>query len=225
MVREFFISGFSQSLEQLADRIDDNTDPRRKKTTVRRLYDITNVLKALGLVKKSVSPEKNVMIEWQGNFLFRQGLEGLVEAETKNTINSGLDCPFRFGTPTHSLFQTPGPKVPNMQSAFRVSKSVIFEQTSPASLGKRPLDHIPQAVMDSIEGLVDPTKLIIAEPRRGQKIEAKFSQNKEAYLDNIENIHPNLKEQYRLPIKPFFNDSLTTRIPMGVISFNEEAQI
>lgn len=66
MVKEFFVSGFSQSLEQLADRIDDNTDPRRKKTTVRRLYDITNVLKALGLVKKSVNSEKNVMIEWQG---------------------------------------------------------------------------------------------------------------------------------------------------------------
>lgn len=69
MVKEFFVSGFSQSLEQLADRIDDNTDPRRKKTTVRRLYDITNVLKALGLVKKSVNSEKNVMIEWQGMVL------------------------------------------------------------------------------------------------------------------------------------------------------------
>lgn len=66
MVREFFVSGFSQSLEQLADRIDENTDPRRKKTTVRRLYDITNVLKALGLVKKTVNSDKNVIIEWQG---------------------------------------------------------------------------------------------------------------------------------------------------------------
>ena len=66
MVREFFISGFSQSLEQLADKIDDNSDPRRKKTTVRRLYDITNVLKALGLVRKTVNLEKNVRIEWQG---------------------------------------------------------------------------------------------------------------------------------------------------------------
>lgn len=121
--------------------------------------------------------------------------------------------------------ETPGPKVPNMQSAFRVSKSVIFEQSSPSSLGKRPLDHIPQAVMDSIEGLVDPAKVIVVEPRRQGKSQNILTMTNEAYLENIENMHPNLPDGTIQLTRQFINDPFKTRTPMGLLSFKEEAQI
>lgn len=219
------MTGFSQSLEQLADRIDENTDPRRKKTTVRRLYDITNVLKALGLVKKSVNSEKNVMIEWQGKNLINEGLEGLIEAETKHARLREFETPFIFSTPKHAIFDTPGPKVPNMQSAFRVSKSAIFEQTSPASLGKRAFDHIPQAVMQSIEGLVDPGKVIIVEARRPVKNQYNFGLSREEFIENIENIHPNLTDSIKQSTRTFINDTMKARIPLGLLSLKDEAQI
>lgn len=66
MVQEFFISGKTQSLEQLADKLDSSCEAKRKKTMIRRLYDITNVLKALGLVRKCSNKDRNVQIEWQG---------------------------------------------------------------------------------------------------------------------------------------------------------------
>lgn len=69
MVKEFFKTGAMQGLEQLADKLDGDCDSKRKKTMIRRLYDITNVLKALGLVKKSSQKDKNVVIEWLGNFI------------------------------------------------------------------------------------------------------------------------------------------------------------
>jgi len=36
------------------------------KTKIRRLYDITNVFKAIGLVKKTITSDKKVAIEWLG---------------------------------------------------------------------------------------------------------------------------------------------------------------
>ncbi len=67
MVQEFFLGSKIQSLEILASKLDEGSDARRRKTTVRRLYDITNVFKAIGLVRKTVSKDRNVSIEWLGN--------------------------------------------------------------------------------------------------------------------------------------------------------------
>lgn len=153
------------------------------------------------------------------------GLEGLVEAEVKHTKHKTFDLPRFLYTPKQQLFETPGPKVPNMQSAFRVSKSAIFEQSSPSSLGKRPLDHIPQAVMDSIEGLVDPAKVIVVEARRPGKTQNILAMKNEAYLENIENMHPNLPEGSKQIARPFITDAFKTRTPMGLLSLKEEAQI
>lgn len=43
-----------------------NGNGSKFKTKVRRLYDITNVFKAIGLVKKKMTKEKKVAIEWLG---------------------------------------------------------------------------------------------------------------------------------------------------------------
>lgn len=110
-----------------------------------------------------------------------------------------------------------------MQSAFRVSKSAIFEQTSPASLGKRPIDHIPQAVMDSIEGLVDPGKLVIAEARKLQHCQDVPAFTRNDFIRNIENIHPNLTVAFKASARQPIYDALKPRVPMGVLDFEEEA--
>ena len=67
MVREFYVRGAQQSLEQLAASLDDRREPSRHKTMVRRLYDIANVYKAIGLVRKSLGRDRSVVIEWLGS--------------------------------------------------------------------------------------------------------------------------------------------------------------
>jgi len=42
------------------------------KTKIRRLYDITNVFKAIGLVKKTLTEDRKVAIEWLGSAGFEQ---------------------------------------------------------------------------------------------------------------------------------------------------------
>ena len=69
MVQEFYLTGLSQPLEQLAAKLDDQTDEKKRKTMIRRLYDITNVFKAVGLVKKNAGEEKNISIEWLGRLM------------------------------------------------------------------------------------------------------------------------------------------------------------
>jgi phage-related protein len=66
MVQEFYLSGTCQTLEQLASKLDDTTEQRRRKTMIRRLYDITNVFKAIGLVRKTIGKDRSVAIEWLG---------------------------------------------------------------------------------------------------------------------------------------------------------------
>ena len=72
MVREFYIKEREMTLEQLAGSLDDDTDPCRYKTMVRRLYDIANVYKAVGLVKKTNSKDRSVAYRWLGRMLLIQ---------------------------------------------------------------------------------------------------------------------------------------------------------
>lgn len=112
-----------------------------------------------------------------------------------------------------------------MQSAFRVSKSAIFEQASPFSLGKREIDHIPQAVMDSIEGLADPAKVLVSELKKCPKDQYSIASTKDDNVENAENIHPNVGRPIKLLSRPFVADPFRQRVPMGVISLNDEAYI
>lgn len=43
-----------------------NGESSKLKTKIRRLYDITNVFKAMGLVKKTTTKERKIAIEWLG---------------------------------------------------------------------------------------------------------------------------------------------------------------
>lgn len=54
-----------QTLEDTASSFTGSKTPKPK-TKIRRLYDITNVFKAMGLIKKVTSKNRKIAIEWQG---------------------------------------------------------------------------------------------------------------------------------------------------------------
>jgi transcription factor E2F7/8 len=53
-------------LEEAAKRLVGEMEPKKLKTKVRRLYDIANVFKSLGLVKKTSLSNKKPGFEWIG---------------------------------------------------------------------------------------------------------------------------------------------------------------
>lgn len=65
LIQLFYEHGYLQSLEDAANMLSGGLGAKFK-TKVRRLYDITNVFKALGLVKKTTTVDKKVAIEWLG---------------------------------------------------------------------------------------------------------------------------------------------------------------
>ena len=56
LVQLFYEKGPLQTLEETASELSGRLDSKLK-TKIRRLYDITNVFKALGLVKKTITPD------------------------------------------------------------------------------------------------------------------------------------------------------------------------
>lgn len=65
LVEMFYEQGFEQTLEAIALKLDSSCGAKIK-TKIRRLYDISNVFKAMGLVKKVITKDRKVAIEWLG---------------------------------------------------------------------------------------------------------------------------------------------------------------
>jgi transcription factor E2F7/8 len=65
LVQFFYEKGFLQTLEDTANQLTGGLGSKLK-TKIRRLYDITNVFKAMGLVKKTITKDRKVAIEWLG---------------------------------------------------------------------------------------------------------------------------------------------------------------
>lgn len=53
-------------MEEAAKKLVGDMEPQKLKTKVRRLYDIANVFKSLGLVKKTYLPNRKPGFEWVG---------------------------------------------------------------------------------------------------------------------------------------------------------------
>lgn len=66
LVQYFYENNFVQTLEDTAQKFTD-TEGTKLKTKIRRLYDITNVFKSLGLIKKISSKSRKIAIQWRGN--------------------------------------------------------------------------------------------------------------------------------------------------------------
>lgn len=71
LVQFFYQKGFLQTQEDTANQLTGGQGAKLK-TKIRRLYDITNVFKAIGLIKKTVTADKKVAIEWLGLKGFQQ---------------------------------------------------------------------------------------------------------------------------------------------------------
>lgn len=151
-----------------------------------------------------------------------QGLNGLEEVESKHRPSLELKQILPFSSSKESNSSYSDLKVPNMQSAFRVSRSALFEQTCSFSLGKREPGLIPRAVIDSIEGLVDPTKLIVTESKSRLREGQIISSWKEMDNENSENIHPNLPTPVKVMRKPTLSDSSMPRMQMSALLFNHQ---
>ena len=66
LIQYFYEDDYLQTLEETAKRLGSNSS--KLKTKIRRLYDITNVFKSLGLIRKATTIDKKIAIEWQGNY-------------------------------------------------------------------------------------------------------------------------------------------------------------
>ena len=66
LVHSFYDNKFLQTLEETAQTLANGVNSKLK-TKIRRLYDITNVFKAMGLIKKTTTPDRKIAIEWLGN--------------------------------------------------------------------------------------------------------------------------------------------------------------
>lgn len=86
-IKLFFECSKVLSLEQAAMRLTDNDQRSNQlKTKIRRLYDIANVLSALGLIKKVYTPSKKPAFEWiglSGLHLFMENLRNLKAVSPK----------------------------------------------------------------------------------------------------------------------------------------------
>lgn len=54
------------TLDEAAKMLVGNIEADKLKTKVRRLYDIANVYKSLGIIKKAILPNKKPGFEWVG---------------------------------------------------------------------------------------------------------------------------------------------------------------
>jgi hypothetical protein len=72
------------TLEEAARKLVGDMEPQRLKTKVRRLYDIANVFKSLGLVKKTYLKSRKPGFEWIGV----SGLRDMFQAKSESAQDS-----------------------------------------------------------------------------------------------------------------------------------------
>ena len=119
----------TMSLEEAAKSLSENikTEDHKIKTKIRRLYDIANVFKSLGLIRKTVLSNKKPAFHWVGV----HGLDEFVEShnreekkeEKKETQKSELDREFLMKC-LMTLLEKPTEVAPSQQSHNFVTPTI-----------------------------------------------------------------------------------------------------
>lgn len=200
MVQEFHVGGSHQTLDQLAGKLEGEAAQARHKTMIRRLYDITNVFKAVGLVRKTTNKDRSVAIEWLGvrGILEKLGQEGVKIEGSRNPKQPIL------GTPSTSQYQTSQESdqgTPPFRSAFKLNTQTANAlRWPPEAKPKEPFTNSDMLKKRGpLNQIIDPLASLMPKP---------------GFLGlpapGIENIHPNIlyqvgnSQKAPLPKKPLW---------------------
>ena len=103
------------------------------KTKIRRLYDITNVFKAIGLVKKTLTEDRKVAIEWLGkNFISHlKGSAGFEQFSLEQKMKDNICFKSKFKS-DQSAFKVITPRVENQN----LSKNLNIQNSNSSDFYK-----------------------------------------------------------------------------------------
>lgn len=191
MVQEFHVGGPHQTLDQLAGKLEGEAAQARHKTMIRRLYDITNVFKAVGLVRKTTNKDRSVAIEWLGvrGILEKLAQEGVKVDASRNIKHSQLGGACMSQQSTQEADQVSPP----LRSAFKLNTQAANAlRWPPEPKAREPFgDSEVLKKRVPLQPLYDPLASLMPCP---QKLGWP--------APGIENVHPNIMYSMGNPLKP-----------------------